>query len=156
MDFTCGEQILRKAAREKLGRVVTMGRVAILTKPLNGRGACHYCGPCERGCSTYSYYSSPFTTIAAAQKTSRLTTITDSVAARVVMKDGKAAGVSYIDRLSRDIKEVRAKVLVLCASTLESTRLLMNSGICGDNDTLGKNLMDHIYQGGASGTHAAD
>ncbi len=152
MEFTCGERILRKTAQEKLGRVVTMGRVAILTKPLNGRGACHYCGPCERGCSTYSYYSSPFTTIAAAQKTGRLTTITDAVAAKVIMKDGKAAGVSYIDRLSRDIKEVRAKVLVLCASTLESTRLLMNSGICGDNDALGKNLMDHIYQGGASGT----
>ena len=65
------------------------------------------------------------------------------------MKDGKAVGISYIDSRSRDIKEVRAKVMVLCASTLESTRLLMNSGICGDNDALGKNPMDHIYQGGA-------
>ena len=58
----------------------------------------------------------------------------------------------YIDRESRQVREVRAKVFVLCASTLESTRLLMNSGICGDNDALGRNLMDHIYQGGAAGT----
>jgi choline dehydrogenase-like flavoprotein len=41
---------------------------------------------------------------------------------------------------------------VLCASTLESTRLLMNSQICGDNDALGRYVMDHIYQGGAAGT----
>src|SRR5437016_9352571 len=51
--------------------------VAILTKQHNGRAACHYCGPCEQGCVTFSYYSSPWTTIAAAQKTGRLTLMTD-------------------------------------------------------------------------------
>ena len=151
MDFTCGELILRKAAKEKMNRVVTMGRVAILTKNLNGRPACHYCGPCERGCTTNSYYASPFTTIAAAQKTGRLTLVTDAVAARVVMKDGKAAGISYIDRVTREAREVRGKIVLLCASTLESTRLMLNSGICNSSGVLGRYLMDHIYQGGAAG-----
>lgn len=151
MEMTCGELALRKAVWDKFGRVVTIGRVAILTKPLNGRQACHYCGPCEQGCATYSYYSSPFTTIAAAQKTGRLTLITDAVAARVLMKDGKADGVEYVDRLTRDLRQVRGKILVLCASTLESTRLLLNSGICNSSGVLGKYLMDHIYQGGATG-----
>jgi choline dehydrogenase-like flavoprotein len=151
MEMTCGELMLRKAAKEKFGRTVTIGRVAILTRPLNGRQPCHYCGPCEQGCSTFSYYSSPFTTIAAAQKTGRLTLITDAVAARLTMKNGKADGVSFVDRTTRELHDVKGKVIVLCASTLESTRLLMNSNICNNNDALGRYLMDHIYEGGAHG-----
>lgn len=151
MEMTCGELELRKAVKAKFGRTVTIGRVAILTRPLNGRQPCHYCGPCEQGCSTFSYYSSPWTTIAAAQKTGRLTLITDAVAAQVTMRGGKASGISYVDRTSRDLREVKAKVVVLCASTLESTRLLMNSNICNNNDALGRYVMDHIYEGGAAG-----
>src|SRR5258708_16003582 len=96
MEMTCGELQLRKAVKEKLNRTVTIGRVAILTKPLNGRQACHYCGPCEQGCSTFSYYSSPWTTIAAAQKTGRMTLITDALATPVLMTDAKAAVIAYL------------------------------------------------------------
>ncbi len=152
MEMTCGEEILRDQVKKKMGRTVTIGRTAILTRDHNGRKACHYCGPCERGCITYSYFSSPFTTIKDAAKTGRLTLITDAVAARVVMRDGKAAGISYIDRTTRASREVRAKIVMLCASTLESTRLMLNSGIANSSGALGKYLMDHIYQGGANGT----
>lgn len=152
MEFTCTEQHFRDQVKAKMGRVITMGRAAILTKPLNGRAACHYCGPCERGCVTTSYFSSPNTTIADAKKTGRLTLITDAVAARIIMSAGnKADGVEYIVRTTRESKRVTAKVVVLCASTLESTRLLMNSNICNSSGALGHYLMDHIYQGGASG-----
>src|SRR5207249_5679116 len=122
MEMTCGETILRDKVREKMGRVVTIGRVAIVTKTHNGRAACHYCGPCEQGCATFSYFSSPWTTLADAQKSGRLALYSDAVASHVVMKDGKAAGIAYIDRLTREPREVMAKVVVLCASTLESTR----------------------------------
>jgi choline dehydrogenase-like flavoprotein len=152
MEMTCGEELLRRHVKDKLGRTVTIGRTAILTKPKNGRQACHYCGPCERGCSTFSYFSSPFTTVADAQKTGRLTLVTDPVASHIVLKDGKAAGVAYIDRTSRQPREVQARYVMLCASTLESTRLLMNSGIGSSSDAIGRYLMDHIYQGGAAGT----
>src|SRR5260370_10846328 len=151
MEMTWGEHILRKKVMEKMGRVVTIGRVAILTKQHNGRAPCHYCGPCEQGCITFSYFSSPWTAMADAQKTGRLTLFTDAVASTVVMKDGKAAGIAYLDRVTREPREVRAKVILLCASTLESTRLLMNSNICNSNDALGKYVMDHIYGGGAAG-----
>jgi len=151
MDMTCGELALRHAVKDKLGRTVTIGRTAILTKNHNGRAACHYCGPCERGCVTNSYFSSPFTTVADALKTGRTTLITDAVGSHIVMKDGKASGVAYIDRTSRQPREATAKIIVLCASTLESTRLLLNSGICNSSGALGKYLMDHIYQGGAAG-----
>jgi choline dehydrogenase-like flavoprotein len=151
MAMTCGEEVLKTAAKKSFGRTVTMGRTAILTKAHNGRAACHYCGPCEQGCSTFSYFSSPWTTITDAQKTGRLTLLTDAVASHVVMKDGKAAGIAYIDRLTREPREVKAKVVVLCASTLESTRLLLNSQICNSSGVLGKYVMDHIYGGGAAG-----
>src|SRR6185295_1454305 len=151
MEMTCGERILKQTAMEKLGRVVTIGRAAILTKQHNGRAACHYCGPCEQGCVTFSYFSSPWTTIADAHKTGRLTLMTDAVASHLVMNDGKASAVAYIDRVTREPREVRAKVIVLCASTLESTRLLLNSGVCNSSGVLGKNVMDHIYGGGAQG-----
>ncbi|HUO14812.1 MAG TPA: GMC family oxidoreductase, partial [Verrucomicrobiae bacterium] len=54
MELTCGEKIMRAAIAEHFGgeRVLTIGRAAILTKDHNGRAACHYCGPCERGCIT--------------------------------------------------------------------------------------------------------
>jgi choline dehydrogenase-like flavoprotein len=151
MEMTCAEEILRKQVKSKFGRTVTIGRTAILTKAHNGRAACHYCGPCERGCVTNSYFASPWTTIADGQKTGRLTLITDAVAAAVTMKDGKASGIQYIDRTSRQVRDIRAKVVLLCASTLESTRLLLNSGIANSSGVLGQYLMDHIYQGGARG-----
>jgi choline dehydrogenase-like flavoprotein len=151
MEFTCGERILRETAAKKFGRTVTMGRSAILTRNHNGRAACHYCGPCEQGCSTFSYFSSPFTTVADAAKTGRLTLITDAVASHLTMRDGKAQGVAYIDRTTRAAREVNAKLVVLCASTLESTRLLLNSGVCNSSGVLGKYVMDNIFQGGAAG-----
>lgn len=151
MEMTCGEQVLRDAVKKKLNRVVTIGRVAILTKQHNGRAPCHYCGPCEQGCITNSYFSSPWTTVADAQKTGRLTLVTDAVASHIVMKDGRARGIAWMDRVRHEARETRAKTIVLCASSLESTRLLLNSKICDNNDALGHYVMDHIYGGGASG-----
>ena len=151
--MTCGELALRDAAMKKWNRVVTIGRVAILTKALNGRQACHYCGPCNRGCVTRSYYSSVTTTIPDALQTGRLTLLTNAVAANIVMADGgKAKGVRYIDAETKDERTVYGKVIVLCASTLESTRLLLNSNICNSSGALGHYLMDNIFQGGATGT----
>lgn len=156
MAMTCGEEILRDRVRDRMGRVVTIGRVAILTKPLNGRQPCHYCGPCEQGCITFSYFNSPWTTLKDAGATGRLTLLTDAVASHILMdrNTGKAAGVAYIDRLTRQPREAKAKVVVLCASTLESTRLLLNSapdGLANSSGVLGHYLMDHIYGGGATG-----
>jgi choline dehydrogenase-like flavoprotein len=151
MDMSCGEELLKRSMKDKFNRTLTIGRTAILTKAHNGRQACHYCGPCERGCSTFSYFSSPFTTIKDALATQRLTLLTDAVAAKIMLKDGKATGVTYVDGITKQTKEARGKIVVLCASTLESTRLLMNSSIGGESDALGKHLMDHIYEGGANG-----
>ncbi len=161
MPMTCGEVMLRNSAKEKFGRIVTIGRCANLTAPLNGRPPCHYCGPCERGCITHSYYNSPTTTLAAAQATGRLTLITDAVASHVTtdLDTGRATGVRYVRRVTRESRELRSKVVVLCAQAMESVRILLNSanrqspsGLANSSGVLGHYLMDHVTGFGAEGT----
>jgi len=160
MKMSCGEILLKDRVKAQFGRTVTIGRVAIVTQNHNGRLACHYCGPCERGCSTFSYFSSPFTTVADAQKSGNCTLITNAVVSHVNMNNdqNKASGVTYVDRLTRHVKEVRGKAVILCAQALESTRILLNSstheypnGLANSSGALGHYLMDHVTGGGATG-----
>ncbi len=156
MELTCAERVVKRSVDRAFGRRVTVGRSAVLTAPVNGRAACHYCGPCNRGCGTYSYFSSPFTTLAAAHGTGRLTLVPDAVVSHVTTDraTGLASGVAYIERFSRRPREIAAKVVVLCASTLESTRILLNSapsGLANSSGVLGHYLMDHMYGATVSG-----
>jgi choline dehydrogenase-like flavoprotein len=159
MHMTCGEVAMREAIEAKLGRTLTIGRCAILTAPLQGRPKCHYCGPCERGCSTGSYYSSPASTLPAATATGRLTLIPNAVVSHLESDDrGRCRSIAYIDRLTHAAREVSAKTIVLCASTLETTRILLNSrapghpdGLANSSGVLGHYLMDHVMGGGAWG-----
>jgi len=160
MKMSCGEVLLRERVKAKFGHTVTIGRAAVLTQNLNGRAACHYCGPCERGCMTFSYFSSPFTTVKDAQSSGNCTLITNAVVSHVDMDSAtnKARGVAFVDRLTRQVKEVRAKTVILCAQALESTRILLNSstreypnGLANSSGALGHYLMDHVVGAGASG-----
>ena len=154
MGMTCGERYFKEKVNARFNRNVTIGRTAVLTKPLNGRQPCHYCGPCEHGCVTHSYFSSVWTTVADAEKSGNCEVLTDAVVSHVTTdkNTGLANGVAYLDRLTRAPREVRAKVVVLSASTLESTRILLNSGkdFCNSSGVLGHYVMDHMY-GGVSG-----
>jgi len=161
MKMSCGEVRLRESVQKKFGRTLTMGRVAILTQPHNGRAPCHYCGPCERGCMTFSYFSSPFTTVKDAVKTGNCTLITDAIVSHVDMDTGsnKAQGVTFVHRTTKETKQIRGKVVVMCAQALESTRILLNSstreypkGLANSSGLLGHYLMDHVVGGGASAT----
>ena len=160
MKMSCGEIRLRERVKAKFGYTVTIGRTAILTQNHKGRLQCHYCGPCERGCSTFSYFSSPFTTVKDALASGNCTLITNAVVSQVNMDNAqnKASGVTYVDRLTRQVKEVRGKTVILCAQALESTRILLNSstreypsGLANSSGALGHYLMDHVVGGGASG-----
>lgn len=156
MKMTCGEWLLKKSVERKWkDRRVMIGRAAILTQRHNGRAACHWCGHCDRGCTTSSYFSSPGSTLPAAAKTGRLTLRTNAVASHVIVDTGtgKAKGVACIDQVTKKAFEVFGKVVMLCASTIESTRLLMNSatrqhsaGLGNSSGVLGQYLMDHIFQ----------
>ena len=159
--------VVERDAREKIlkafggERVMTIGRAAILTRDHNGRFACHYCGPCERGCVTQSYFNSLGSTLPAARKTGRLTLRPNSVVAEVLYdpRTSRARGVRVIDANTMESREYTARVVFLCASTIESVRLLLNSksarfpdGLANSSGTLGRYVMDHHYGSGASGT----
>ena len=74
-------------------------RLSILTQPLNGRRACHYCGQCGRGCATHSNFSSPSVLMPPAMATGKLKIIANAMAREVTVDDdGLATGVAYIDK----------------------------------------------------------
>ena len=159
MAFTCAETLFRNRVKEKLGWTATIGRTANLTRPLNGRAPCHYCGPCHRGCVTHSYFNSAFTTVADALKTGNCTHVPNAMVYKVLTnaETNRASGVLYVDRNSRQVKEVRARVVVLCAQSLESVRILLNSanrqypnGLANSSGAIGHYLMDHIWVGGGA------
>jgi choline dehydrogenase-like flavoprotein len=151
MNMSCAERVLDRTLRERFGRKLIMFPCANLTMPLSGRAACHYCGPCERGCTAGAYFSSPVSTLPAARETGKLTLFTDCVVSHVTETDeGRARGVWCVDRTTRAHREVRGRVIVLCASALESTRILLNSrssrfpnGLGNTSGVLGHYLMDH-------------
>jgi choline dehydrogenase-like flavoprotein len=163
MEFNCAERHVREALLKKFGgeRVLTMGRVAMLTREHRGRAPCHYCGPCERGCITRSYFSSLNATLPEAQATGKLTLRPHSVVESLLYDAARnrVSGVRVIDSETDESFEVFGRVVFLCASTLESTRLLLNSksaqfpdGLANSSGQLGRNLMDHTMGWGAEGT----
>ncbi len=163
MEMNCAELAVKDAIAKKFPgeRLMTIGRVAVLTKDHRGRFACHYCGPCARGCITKSYFNSNNSTLPAANATGKLTLRPFSVVHSLVFdsRTRKISGVRVIDAQTRTTLEFRARVVFLCASTLESARILLNSstpefsnGLANSSGELGRNLMDHIFKGGASAT----
>jgi choline dehydrogenase-like flavoprotein len=161
MKLNCAEVVVQHAIAKHFGaeRLLTIGRAAVLTAPHRGRAACHYCGPCERGCITRSYFSSVNATLPAAQQTSRMTLRPNSVVHSVTFdpKSRRAIGVRVIDTGTHRSLEFQGKVIFLCASALESARILLNSttaefpnGLANSSGELGHNLMDHVKGGGAT------
>ena len=159
MRLSCGELVAKDAVEKKFGWKLMVDRTANLTAPLNGRPACHYCDECQRGCFTASYFNSPSVTLPAAARTGRFRLVSDAVVSHVIMNsEGAADGVAYIDRITRTAREVRGKVVVLAASALESTRILLNSrsrrfpnGVGNSSGVLGHYLMDHTTLEDAGG-----
>src|SRR6266511_453364 len=155
MALNCAEQVVKDGMAKHFGRerVLTIGRAAVLTQDHLGRSACHYCGPCHRGCITRSYFSSVNATLPAARATGRLTLRPFSIVKRVVYdsKQNRVTGVRIIDAQTKQEREYTARVVFLCASALESARILLNSGLANSSGQVGRNIMDHIKWGGASG-----
>ncbi len=131
MEMACVEKVVRDAIARHFGatRRMTIGRSAVLTRDHNGRAACHYCGPCHRGCITRSYFSSLTATLPAAEATGNLTLRPDSVVHSVIWdpRVGRVTGVRVIDRETREPLEFFGRIVFLAASALESTRILLNS-----------------------------
>ena len=163
MELNCVEQEFREKVAENFdGRVVTAGRTAHITgtKQFNGRSKCQFRNRCIRGCPFGAYFSSLSSTLPAAEATGNMTLRPDSIVHEVMYdpKTKKATGVKVIDANTKETFEFKAKVIFLCASAIASTSILMQSksetfpnGMGNASDQLGRNIMDHQLQVGASG-----
>ena len=145
----CHEVLIKQAA-DKLKITCVPSRLSIITKPLNNRAPCHYCGQCNRGCMTASNFSSTNVLFPPALATGKLKIIPYAMAREVTVDaQGLATGVSYIDKTTRTDRHVSARIVVLAASALETARLLLNSkspqhpnGLANGSGKAGKYITD--------------
>lgn len=166
MELNCVEKELKKSiAAQYDDRILTIGRTAHLTQPnpeIHGtRGKCQFRNRCIRGCPFGAYFSSNAATLPAAEATGNMTLRPHSVVHSLIYdpSTGKASGVRVIDGETGEQHEFFAKIIFLCASALGSTFILMNTatdeypdGLGSSSGQLGRNLMDHHFRTGASGT----
>jgi choline dehydrogenase-like flavoprotein len=147
----CGELSLQRAAARANIKIVS-GRRAVLTRAHGGFAQCHYCGRCGNGCDTSSFFNAGDYLIDPALKTGRLKVVGNAVVARILVdREGKANGVQYFDRETKREQQVRARVVVLGASCIDSTRILLNSksniypqGIGNGSGVIGKYLCEQV------------
>lgn len=160
MELNCVEEVLKESMQEKFGRLLTIGRVANLTQPHNGRGQCMMRNLCIRGCPYGGYFSSNSSTLPAASATGNMTLKPNSIVDSVIYDEEleKAVGVRVIDAETLEMEEFYAKVIFLNASCMNTTLIMLNSisnrfpnGLGNDSGELGHNIMDHHLGVGASG-----
>ena len=162
MPLNCGEELVAGRLAKKFDghRRLIIGRTANSTKQLPGRNACQYRNACWLGCPFGGYFSTQSSTLPAAMKTGRVTLKPWSIVTEVLYdKDKKRAkGVRVLDAVTNLTTDYSAPVIFLCASTLNSTWLLMRSatdvwpgGLGSSSGELGHNLMDHHFRLGAEG-----
>ncbi|GAA6203613.1 MULTISPECIES: GMC family oxidoreductase [Thalassotalea] len=159
------KDLQKKFARLFPDRPMIMGRTAHLTQPTalhisQGRVQCQARNECQKGCSFGAYFSTQSSTLPAAAKTGNLHIAPNSVVHSLIYdeKTNRVKGVKVIDNDNLTTREYFAKVIFLCASTLGSTQIMLNStskkfpnGIANSSGVLGHYLMDHVYNAGASG-----
>ena len=166
MDMTCVEKAAKQGIESAFpDRRFMIGRAAHLTKPTEeqlslGRGSCQFRNECERGCSFGGYYSSVSGALPAAERTGNMTIMPDSLVEQILYepKAKKASGVRVVNRLTKDRQDITAKVIFLCASTVGSVQILLNSisetfpsGLANSSGVLGRYVMDHHTRVGAMG-----
>jgi choline dehydrogenase-like flavoprotein len=147
----CGERLIQKAAKS-VGITINGTRRAVLTKEHNGRAPCHYCGACGKGCDIGAFFNSSDYLLEPAMASGKLEVRDNAVVSHVTVNDkGDADGVHFFDRLTGQPEEVKARVVVMAASCVDSTRILLNSkssrhpnGIANSNDVIGRYLCEQV------------
>ena len=162
MELNCVEKEIKKRLEQYYEgqRHLIIGRTANITEPLQERTNCQYQSRCWRGCNYGAYFSTQSSTLPAAMKTGNLTLRPFAIATKILYdKDKKrATGVEIIDAETNKTYQYKAKIVFVCASSFNSTWLLMNSatdiwpeGLGSASGELGHNVMDHHFRCGAYG-----
>lgn len=163
MEMNCIENHFSEKVRQRYNdRIVTIGRVANLTKGWNGRGPCQFRNLCDRGCPFGGYFSSNAATLPDAAATGNMTLLTDTIVAEVMYDKNtqRATGIRTIDAHTHQVSEYYARIIFLNASTIATAAILLNSksdefptGLGNSSGQVGHNLMDHFIGTGAQGEY---
>ncbi len=163
MELNCIEKHLASSIKKnEEHRLLTIARVANLTRGWNGRGPCQNRNLCTRGCPYGGYFSSNSATIPAAAATGNLTIRPFSIVKEIIYDEKleRAAGVRVIDMNTLEELEFNSRIVFVNASTINTASILLNSkssrfpnGLGNDSEQLGHNLMDHHSSSGASGVY---
>lgn len=162
MPLNCAESLVAQRLTRAFDgkRRLISSRTANLTRPLPGRQACQYRDACSLGCPYGGYFSTQSSTLPAAVATGRLTLKVFAIATEVLYdRDRKrATGVRVLDAVTHQTTDYKARIVFLCASTLNTAWLLLRSatdvwpgGLGSSSGELGHNLMDHHFRAGAEG-----
>jgi choline dehydrogenase-like flavoprotein len=124
----------------------------ILAQDMRGRARCLWATPCGRGCAVRANYQSTTVHLPPALNSGNLDITTDAMVYEVTLgRDGRANGVSFIDRTSGRQQHATARVVILAASACESVRILLNSksgqfpnGLANSSGKVGRYLMDTV------------
>ena len=124
----------------------------VLAEDMQNRAACFWATPCGRGCSIRANYQSTTVHIPPAMATGNLDIVASAMAREVTVDaDGRATGVTYIDKATGKEHHASARVVVLAASACESARLLLNSksavfpnGLANSSGLVGRYIMDTV------------
>jgi choline dehydrogenase-like flavoprotein len=122
----------------------------IVADSMRQRAACFWATPCIRGCSIRANYQSTTVHLPPALATGNLDIIPNAHAREVLVNaEGKATGVLYIDKVTGKEERVKAKAVVVAASSGETVRILLNSksarfpaGLANSSGLVGKYIMD--------------
>ncbi len=151
-----GEMMFRQSL-ERRERLITPYRAGVTTDGLKHnsyRSKCFGRGACNRragGCDIHAAFDSPTGLIYPAWDTGNLTVRTNATVHEITMSSGKATGVSFIDTVTKKSYQAKAKAVILGASTLESTRLLLLSKIANSSGQVGHNFCEHVMGPGVTG-----
>ncbi|MCF2947898.1 GMC family oxidoreductase [Paraglaciecola aquimarina] len=157
LDLNVAEKFVKgKIEKNFPERNLIIGRSANTTeaRPEQGRTSCQLRNQCNTGCSFGGYYSAVSVSLPAAQRTGNLSIRPNSVVASLEYDGEKqrVTGVKVIDSETKQEHIFRSKIVFLCASTIASTQILMNSrskaapkGLGGSSGALGHYLMDHTW-----------
>ncbi|HTJ47826.1 MAG TPA: GMC family oxidoreductase [Cyclobacteriaceae bacterium] len=144
-------ELFIKEAGTQLGIPVIPSRLSILTEKINDkRGKCFFCSQCNRGCTVHADFSSSSVLVNPALETGNVDVIPNAMAREVLTDaNGKATGISFVNKDDMQEYTVNARVVILAASACESARLLLNSkssrnpnGLANSSGVVGKYLHD--------------
>jgi len=125
---------------------------SILAEDMRKRSTCLWATPCGTGCSVRANYQSTTVHLPPALKSGNLDITTDAMVYEVTLgRDGRASGVSFIDRTTGKQHHAAARVVILAASACESVRILLNTknaqfpnGLANSSGKVGRYLMDTV------------